>query len=132
MSIFFQLPMDLRERWWSAITLDEREEVEREFEASKQPAPVEPVEKLTIRQMIADYASSDYYDPKAYVFVLFLQECYTQEQRDEVMKGLLNCECCSHHQHKELRHKSCGDVTVKGCKCNCRHYARLFKRNNLA
>jgi len=46
MSVFFQLPMDLRERWWSAITWDEREAVEREFEERKKPAP----EKVTFRQ----------------------------------------------------------------------------------
>jgi hypothetical protein len=31
MSIFFKLPMNLRERWWSANTLEEREAVEAEF-----------------------------------------------------------------------------------------------------
>ena len=31
MSIFFELPMNLRERWWSANTLEEREAVEEEF-----------------------------------------------------------------------------------------------------
>ena len=31
MSIFFELPMNLRERWWSANTLEEREAVEVEY-----------------------------------------------------------------------------------------------------
>jgi hypothetical protein len=128
MSIFFQLPADLRERWWSAITLDEREAVEAEFHASQKP------EKLTIGQMIADYAASDWCDRKESVFVLFVKDCYTQEERNEVMDGLMGCRCCSRHQeHKDVRHKPEGcETKEKGCKCNCRHYARLFKRNELA
>ncbi len=31
MSIFFELPMNLRERWWNANTWQEREAVEAEF-----------------------------------------------------------------------------------------------------
>jgi len=132
MSVFFQLPMDLRERWWSAITWDEREAVEREFEEREKPEP-EP-EKLTIRQMVTDYVDSDYCDRKSHFFVLFARECYTQEQRDEVMEGLMLCECCSRHQqYKDVRHKPEGAACeAKYCKCNCRHYARLFKRNDLA
>ena len=126
MSIFFQLPADLRERWWAAITLDEREAVEAEFHASQKP------EKLTINQMVADYAASDWCDRKESVFVLFVKDCYTQEERNEVMEGLMECGCCSRHQHKDVRDKPEGETKEKLCKCNCRHYARLFKRNELA
>jgi len=38
MSIFFELPMNLRERWWSANTLEEREAVEAEFHKMKEEA----------------------------------------------------------------------------------------------
>ena len=88
-------------------------------------------EKLTIDQVIADYVSSDWCDPKAYVFVLFVKDCYTQEERTEVMEGLMGCRCCSRHQHKDVRHKPECENKEKDCKCNCRHYARLFKRNEL-
>ena len=90
--------------------------------------------KLTLSDVIAEYVSSDYCDPKSYVFVLFMKECYTQVQRDEVMEGLMACKCCTRHQeHKTLCHKPSGAVSEeKTCSCNCRHYARLFKRNELA
>jgi hypothetical protein len=128
MSIFFQLPADLRERWWAAITLDEREAVEAEFHASQKP------EKLTLNQMVADYVASDWCDRKESVFVLFVKDCYTQEERTQVMEGLMECCCCSRHKHKDVRHKPEGvcETKEKLCKCNCRHYARLFKRNELA
>jgi hypothetical protein len=130
MSIFFQLPMDLRERWWSAITWDEREAVEAEFKASQVP---EPVEKLTIDQVIADYVGSDWCDRKESVFILFVKDCYSPEERAEVMEGLMGCGCCSRHkQFKDVRHKPPDAVCeTKDCKCNCRHYARVFKRNDL-
>jgi hypothetical protein len=38
MSIFFELPMNLRERWWSANTLEEREAVEAEFHKTEEDA----------------------------------------------------------------------------------------------
>jgi hypothetical protein len=38
MSIFFELPMHLRDRWWSANTLEEREAVEAEFHKMKEEA----------------------------------------------------------------------------------------------
>ena len=31
MSIFFELPGNLRERWWNSITLEEREAIEKEY-----------------------------------------------------------------------------------------------------
>lgn len=128
MSIFFQLPQDLRVRWLSSW--EEREAVEAEFLASKVP---EPVEKLTIDQMVADYVGSDWCDRKESVFVLFVKECYSQEERAEVMEGLMGCGCCSRHQqYKDVRHKPDGENKEKLCKCHCRHYARLFKRNDLA
>jgi hypothetical protein len=127
MSIFFQLPQHLRERWFTS--LKEREAVEAEFKASQVPEP----EKLTIDQMIADYVGSDWCDRKESVFVLFVKDCYTQEERAEVMEGLMGCGCCTRHQkHKDVRHKPEGETNEKLCKCHCRHYARLFKRNELA
>lgn len=129
MSIFFQLPADLRERWCGAITLDERKAVEAVFKASQVPEP----EKLTIDQMIADYVGSDWCDRKESVFVLFAKDCYTQEERSEVMEGLMGCGCCSRHQkHKDVRHKPGSVCETKDCQCNCRHYARVFKFNELA
>lgn len=91
-------------------------------------------EKLSLSQMVSDFVESDYCDRKAYVFVLFARDCYTQEQRTEVMEGLMGCRCCSRHQqYKENRHKPADAAPEdKSCKCNCRHYARLFKRNELA
>ena len=91
-------------------------------------------EKLTLTQMVSDFVESDYCDRKAYAFVIFARDCYTQEQRNEAMEGLMGCQCCSRHQqHKEVRHKPDGAAPEeKSCKCNCRHYARLFKRNELA
>ena len=47
MSIFFELPMNLRERWWSANTLEEREEVEAEFHNMKYDA----VEKVNVADL---------------------------------------------------------------------------------
>jgi len=89
--------------------------------------------KLTLSDVVAQYVASDYCDPKSYVFVLFMKECYTQVERDEVMEGLMGCKCCSRHQqHKDICHKPLGTVSEKTCLCNCRHYARLFKRNQLA
>jgi hypothetical protein len=123
MSIFFQLPMDLRERWWAAITLDEREAVEAEFKAS------EKKEKLTIGQMIADFVEN-VGSRKEGDFVIFVQDCYTPEERSEVMEGLMGCKCCSRHQEHKCRHESA--EIEKSCMCSCRHYARLFKRKNLA
>jgi len=122
MSIFFQLPMDLRERWWSAITWDERQAVEAEFQTNQV--------KLTIDQMVADFAGSR----KEGDFALFAQECYTQDERNEVMESMMSCRCCSRHQqHADARPEPVGDVMEeKGCKCKCRHYARLFNRKNLA
>lgn len=35
MSIFFDLPMNLRELWWGANTLEDREAVEEEFRVAK-------------------------------------------------------------------------------------------------
>jgi len=120
MSIFFQLPMDLRERWWSAITWDERQAVEDEFNSTQV--------KLNIDQMVADFAGN-VGSRKESDFVLFVQDCYTPEERSEVMEELMGCQCCSRHQHKF--HKP-ATTEEKGCKCNCRHYARVFKRKNLA
>jgi hypothetical protein len=42
MSIFFDLSSPLRERWWSAISLDEREQIEEEFRESKSLEVPEP------------------------------------------------------------------------------------------
>lgn len=39
---FFDLPMNLRERWWGAITLEEREAVEEEFRETKSLGVPEP------------------------------------------------------------------------------------------
>lgn len=47
MSIFFELPMNLRERWWSANTLEEREAVEAEFHNMKYDA----VEKVNVADL---------------------------------------------------------------------------------
>ena len=47
MSIFFELPMNLRERWWSANTLEEREAVEAEFHNMKKDA----VEKVNVADL---------------------------------------------------------------------------------
>jgi len=72
-------------------------------------------EKLTLEQMIADFVGN-VGSRKEGDFVLFVQDCYTQEERDEVLEGLMGC--CLHKE--DLKD------------CNCRHYARLFKRKNLA
>jgi hypothetical protein len=80
-------------------------------------------EKLTLKQMVADFAGN-VGSRKECDFVLFVQDCYTQEERNEVLEGLMGCRCCIRH-HKEA-------PIEKDCMCNCRHYARLFKRKNLA
>lgn len=87
------------------------------------------VEMTRIDDIVSAYVASDYCDRKESVFVLFLKDCYTQEERNEMMKRLLRCHCCSRHSH----YKDNPDVpSIRECKCHCRHYARLFKRNNLA
>ena len=92
--------------------------------------------KMTLSQMVSDFVESDYCDRKASAFVLFVKDCYTQEERKETLEGLMECQCCSRHQqYKEVRHKPADAVCEKKdgpCPCDCRHYARLFKRNELA
>jgi hypothetical protein len=91
-------------------------------------------EMTGIDDIISAYVASDYCDRKEYVFVLFLKDCYTQEERNEMMNRLLHCRCCSRHSHyKDRRFKPVDAPESKDreCNCHCRHYARLFKRNNL-
>ena len=85
-------------------------------------------EKMTIDQMVADFVWN-VGSRKECDFVLFVQDCYTQDERIEVLDGLIACRCCVRHQQHMARSEP---VLEKGCKCNCRHYARVFKRQNLA
>ena len=48
MSIFFELPMNLRERWWSANTLEEREAVEVEYHLGLKALYLEALEVIRI------------------------------------------------------------------------------------
>ena len=48
MSIFFELPMNLRERWWSANTLEEREAVEEEYRVELKALYIEALEVIRI------------------------------------------------------------------------------------
>ena len=48
MSIFFELPMNLRERWWSANTLEEREAVEEEYRLGLKALYLEALEVIRI------------------------------------------------------------------------------------
>lgn len=81
----------------------------------------------TLKQMVADFVDN-VGSRKEADFVYFVRDCYTQEERDEVLEGLMGCRCCIRHQHKETPRPA----TEKKCNCNCRHYARLFKRKKLA
>jgi len=47
MSIFFELPMNLRQQWWNANTWQEREAVEEEFHKMKEEA----VEKVNVADL---------------------------------------------------------------------------------
>jgi len=89
-----------------------------------------------ISDVVSEYAESDYCDSKEYVFVLFIQDCYTQEERNEMKQRLIRCHCCSRHSHyKDVKYKpedAVPESKVHECNCNCRHYTRMFTRNNLA
>ena len=61
MSIFYELPLDLRERWWSANTLTEREAVETEFRDLK-TAEV-PVQYAPDYREALDMLDSSLWDP---------------------------------------------------------------------
>lgn len=93
-------------------------------------------EDYVIDQMTADFVGSDWCSPKQSDFICFLRECYTPEERQQMKTCLLRCKCCSRHSHyKDLNYKPDNAVPeskTKNCNCNCRHYARVFKRNNLA
>ena len=89
-----------------------------------------------IYQMEADFAGSEWASPKTCDFVYFVRDCYTPQERLKMKKKLMLCHCCSRHSHyKDLKHKPDHPVPeskIKECKCSCRHYARIFKRTNLA
>jgi len=89
-----------------------------------------------VNNEVGVFVNSDYCDRKSSAFVIFLKDCYTTDERRLMMQRLMRCKCCSRHSHyKDLKHKpddAVPESKIKECKCNCRHYARLFKRNNLA
>lgn len=89
-----------------------------------------------VNNEVGEFVNSDYCDRKSSAFVIFLKDCYTPDERRLMMQRLMRCKCCSRHSHyKDLKYKPDDAVPEskdKGCQCNCRHYARLFKRNNLA
>jgi hypothetical protein len=93
-------------------------------------------EDYAMAQMTSDFIGSDWCSRKQSDFILFLQECYTQEERNSMKQHLLRCKCCSRHAHyKDVAYKPSNPVPeskTKNCGCNCRHYTRLFKRYNLA
>jgi hypothetical protein len=94
--------------------------------------------EYSIGRIVADFAESDWASTSSSDFVLFVRECYTPDERQQMKTCLLRCKCCSRHSHyKDLKHKPDDAVPesedpTEECPCSCRHYARLFKRNNLA
>jgi hypothetical protein len=93
-------------------------------------------EDYAMAQMTADFVGSDWCSPKQSDFILFLQECYTQQERNAMKQHLLRCKCCSRHAHyKDIAYKPANpapESKTKNCNCDCRHYTRVFNRYNLA
>lgn len=94
------------------------------------------VNHVGVNGELTEFICSDWCSPNQSDFVCFLIECYTQEERNVMKQRLLRCKCCSRHAHyKDVAYKHWDPVPeskTKECRCNCRHYARMFKRHNLA
>ena len=89
--------------------------------------------ETTLEEEIDMFRNSEYAGRHFQYFILFMEDCFTQEERTNAAKKLLRCHCCSRHSHyKHLNHKPqdpLPESKKKECHCYCRHLYRYFRRN---
>jgi hypothetical protein len=118
---FFDLSSPLRERWWAAITLDEREQIEEEFRETKSLEVPEPYRH--------DYTKMlTFMDPTFWTSLKDGLCGDKKEQVKEAMKAYLDVSAESNRLEDEFyafneANKSCTDDEKVGkhCEEKCRY-----------
>lgn len=86
-----------------------------------------------IHEVFDMYHSSHYYDPDPRCkcsMIEYIKTEFDAEERQEMMKRLERCHCCSRHSHYKKVSKPVDPVPesrkVDDCMCNCRHWYRIL------